>query len=190
MASGPKLVADRTEHGTEARGEHQALESLQPSLTLAHGVVRVLDSVVLAPAAEMGDARHDSGFRRGVARQPVGYDGARYHSSSPQELAKEALRGACAPTALNEDVEHLAGIIDGPPEPAAFPVDHQTEFIEVPDVRARPSRASQSSGVLHAEAQRPKADGFVRDLNPSGPASTRRRHAGSHRSGSRATRND
>src|SRR5262245_64825216 len=67
MASGPKLVADRTEHGTEARRVHQALESLQPSLTLAHGLVRVLDSVVLAPAAEMGDARHGGGFRRGVA---------------------------------------------------------------------------------------------------------------------------
>jgi hypothetical protein len=32
----------------------QALEPLQPSLTLPDGLVRVLDAVVLAPAAEMG----------------------------------------------------------------------------------------------------------------------------------------
>src|SRR5713226_8324700 len=30
------------------------------------------------------------------------------------------------------------------------------------------ARAPQSSGVLRAEPQRPEADGFVRDLNPSG----------------------
>ena len=35
MAAGPKLVADRTEHGTEARRVPQALEPLQTSLTLA-----------------------------------------------------------------------------------------------------------------------------------------------------------
>ena len=66
MAAGPKLVADRTEHGTEARRVPQALESLQLMLTLAHGLVRVLDSIVLAPAAEMGDARHDDRLGRGL----------------------------------------------------------------------------------------------------------------------------
>jgi hypothetical protein len=60
----------------------------------------------------MGDGRHHDGFRGGVARQPVGDDGARHHSSSPQEFPTEALGGTCAPTALNEDIEHLAGVID------------------------------------------------------------------------------
>ena len=73
MAAGPKLVADRTEHGTEARRVPQALEPLQTSLTLADGLVRVLDAVVLAPAAEMGDGRHHDGLRRRVARQPIGH---------------------------------------------------------------------------------------------------------------------
>ena len=40
MAAGPKLVADRTEHGTKARSVPQALEPLQTSLTLADGLVR------------------------------------------------------------------------------------------------------------------------------------------------------
>src|SRR6266851_2679577 len=168
MAAGPKLVADRTEHGTEARGVPQALEPSQTSLTLADGLVRVLDAVVLAPAAEMGDGRYHDGFRRRVARQPIGHDGARHHPESLQEFAKEALRGEGAPAALNQDVEHLARVIDGPPQPAALPIDHQTEFIEVPDVGTRSPRAPQSSGVLRAEPQCPKADGFVRDLNPSG----------------------
>jgi hypothetical protein len=51
---------------------------------------------------------------------------------------------------------------------SALPIDHQTEFIEVPDVRARPPRAPQSSGVLRAEPQRPEPNGFMRYLDPSG----------------------
>jgi hypothetical protein len=66
--------------------------------------------------------------------------------------------------ALNEDIEKFAGVIDGPPQPAALSIDDQTEFIEVPDVGACPSPAPQSSRVLRPE---PQADGFVGDLNPS-----------------------
>jgi hypothetical protein len=53
MSAWPKLIADRTEHRTEARRVPQTLEPLQTSLTLADGLVRILDAVVLAPAAEM-----------------------------------------------------------------------------------------------------------------------------------------
>jgi hypothetical protein len=94
-------------------------------------------------------------------------DRVRHHPESLHEFAKEAFRGERAPTALHQDVENLPRIIDGPPQPAALPIDHQTEFIEVPDVRAL-ARAPQSSRVLRAEPQRPEADGFLRDLNPSG----------------------
>ena len=73
---------------------------------------------------------------------------------SLEEFAKEARRRTSAPVALHLDVEHLTGIIDGPPQPTASPVDHQTQFIEVPDIGARAPRALQSSGVLHAESPR------------------------------------
>ena len=115
MAAGPKLVADRTEHGTEARRVPQALEPLQPSLPLADKLVRILDAVILTPAAKMGDGRDHDSFRRRVARQPIGHDGARHHQKALQELAKEALREARAPAPLNEGVEDFARIIDGPP---------------------------------------------------------------------------
>ena len=90
------------------------------------------------------------------------------HDRSPFKSLRKALRSECAPAALNQDLEHLTGVIDGPPEPAALPIDHQAEFIKVLDVRARLPSALQSSGVLRAEPQRPEADGFVRDLNPLG----------------------
>ena len=84
--------------------------------------MRILDAVILTPAAERGDGRDHDSFRRRVARQPIGHDGARHHPESLQELAKEALRGECVPAALHEDVEDLARVIDGPPQPAPLPV--------------------------------------------------------------------
>src|SRR5215813_2791781 len=120
MAPRPKQVADRTEHRAEARRVPEALEPLQTALTLADRLVGVLDTVVLAPAAKMGDSWQHDGFRRRVARQPISHDGAGHHPKSLQEFAKEALRGPGAPAPLHQDVEHLAGVIDGPPQPAAL----------------------------------------------------------------------
>ena len=62
MAAGPKWVADGTEYGTEARRVPEALEPLQPALAPADRLVRVLDPIVLAPAAKMGDARNTAAF--------------------------------------------------------------------------------------------------------------------------------
>src|SRR6516165_1607327 len=126
MAAGPKLVADHTEHRAEAGCVPEALESLQTVLAPPDGLMRILDAVVLAPAAEMGDGWQHDGFRGRVARQPIGHDGARYHLEVLQELAKEPLRRSGAPMALDQDVEYLTRVIDGPPQPTALPIDHQT----------------------------------------------------------------
>ena len=110
MATGPKLVADRTEHGTEAGRVPEALEALQTVLTPPDGLMRILDTVVLAPAAEMGDGWQHDGFRGRVARQPIGHDGTRYHLEALQELAKEPLRRSGAPMAFDQDVEDLTRV--------------------------------------------------------------------------------
>src|SRR4029453_3114275 len=110
MAAGPKLVDNRTEHGTEARRVPQALEALQTVLAPPNQLVPVLDAVILAPAAQMLDGWQHKGFRCRIARQPIGHDGGRHHRESLQELAKEASRSIGAPAALHQDVEHLARV--------------------------------------------------------------------------------
>jgi hypothetical protein len=59
MTAGSKLVADRAEHGTEVSGVSQALESLQPSLTLANGWCEFSTRLFWR---EIGDGRHHHGF--------------------------------------------------------------------------------------------------------------------------------
>jgi hypothetical protein len=64
MAAWPKLVADRTEHGAEARRVPQALESLQTSLTLANGA----SSRLGCSDASRGDGRRSASRRRSPPR--------------------------------------------------------------------------------------------------------------------------
>ncbi len=80
MAAGPKLVADCTEHGAEAGCVPEALEPLQAVLTPPDGLMRILDAVVLAPVAEMGDGRQHVGFR--------GLKGAGIMTSRPHSTGK------------------------------------------------------------------------------------------------------
>ena len=148
MAAGPKLVADRTEHGTEARGVPQALEPWQTSLTLADGLVRVLDAVVLAPAAE----RRRSASRRPSPSRSSPADRSRWRTAQSvvpsrvceRSASRRVRSGGVEPRCRASRPHHR--------RPAtASRAPHQTEFIEVPDVRARPPRAPRSSGVLCAE---------------------------------------
>jgi hypothetical protein len=97
MAAGPKLVADCTEYGTEACRVPEALEPLQTAITPTDRLVRVLDPIVLAPAAKMGNAWQDGRFRGRIARQPVGHDCARHHSQSVQQFAKDGTAGGRKP---------------------------------------------------------------------------------------------
>jgi hypothetical protein len=151
----PKLVADRTKHRTETRGVPQALEPVQTSLTLAHGLVRVLDAIVLAPAAEMGDGWHHDGFRRRGARQPIGHDGARHHPESLQEFAKEALRGECAPAPLHHDVEHLA--LPSARRPAPAPRLHWLNDRPRNHLRATRGSGEEPLSAPHRVAHHPAA---------------------------------
>src|SRR6266849_361896 len=92
MATGPKLVADHTEHGTEARRVPQALEPLQAALTLADGLVRVLDAVVLAPAAEMGNGRHHDGLRQMSRTSPASSTARHSQPRSPLIIRQSSSR--------------------------------------------------------------------------------------------------
>ena len=79
-------------------------------------------AVVLAEAADMEDG---PASRRLSSLHSSPADRSRWRTAPfvvLQEFAKEALRSECATAALNQDVEHLAGVIDGPPEPAALPL--------------------------------------------------------------------
>jgi hypothetical protein len=100
MAAGPKLIADRTEHGAETGRVPEALEPLQTALTPPDGLMRILDAVVLAPVVEMGDGWQRDGFRGSIARQRSvtmahGTIWSPFKSLRKSRFAARALRWRC-----------------------------------------------------------------------------------------------
>jgi len=58
-----------------------------------------------------------------VAPEPVSNDAKRLLSLATQQPAEEFLGGPLVPARLNQDVDHVAVLIDGPPEILVLAVD-------------------------------------------------------------------
>jgi hypothetical protein len=79
------------------------------------------------------------------------------------------LLGCCFVAAvLYKDIEDMAILINGKPQIMALPVDCQKDLVQVPLVGRLRATASQCIGVLLAKFPTPRADGLIRDEDPTG----------------------
>src|SRR5215217_7963098 len=97
-----------------------------------------------------------------VAGQLVRNHHTRHAGLLLQQLAEQALGGPLVAPALDENVEHEAILVDGPPEPMLLSPDHQAHFVEVPLVSRVWQLAADLVGEALAELARPLAHGDVR----------------------------
>src|SRR6266849_4150948 len=111
---------------TEKRGDHpkgrektlrlsRRLEALYTPLSFSRWLVRVLCSVVEPCTQFMLHRRQDLGLGCGVAAQLVGDNHPGDVLKHLQQFAEELLRSPLVTPRLDEDVEHLAVLVDGPP---------------------------------------------------------------------------
>jgi hypothetical protein len=73
--------------------------------------------------------------------------------------------GGCVavPAGLEQDVDHIAVLVDGAPEVLALPPDGHKEFVQMPGVAHGAMRWRSRRAVGKAEGLAPLPDGFVRD---------------------------
>jgi hypothetical protein len=64
---------------------------------------------------------------------------------------------------LDENVEDLAILVDGPSQVHALASDRDEHFVEVPEWMSGTSMVAQAAGDLRPELGNPPADGFVGD---------------------------
>src|SRR5215210_4182699 len=76
----------------------------------------------------MLDRGHHVCLCRGVAGELVRDHHTRHAGLALQQLAKQALGGLLVAPALDENVEHEAILVDGPPEPVLRSADHQAHL--------------------------------------------------------------
>ena len=105
-------------------------ESTHLPLALARRLMRDLRSIVLVLPGAVNDGRHDRGVGRRIAAQLVRDQTVGRPALSFQDLTKEAHRGPAVAPRLDQDVEEVAVLVDGPPEILSSAVDRHEDFIQ------------------------------------------------------------
>ncbi len=102
-------------------------------------------------------------MRCAVAPQLVGDQPPGLASLTLQQLTEEAF--SCTPIAarLEQDVDHVAVLIDRTPEILPLPPDGHEEFVQVPGVAQVTLSPLEGTGVRGAELSTPLSDGLVGD---------------------------
>jgi hypothetical protein len=105
-----------------------------------------------------------------LARSAVGFEfvgdhDARRFCRLPQKFAHEPSRVGLISSALNQDVENEAVLIDGAPEPMLVATDCDDDFVETPFIATNRGASTNAIGKFSAEFLRPMANGLMAHLN-------------------------
>ena len=84
-------------------------------------------------------------------------------AASLEQFAKERRGGVAISAGLEQDVDDIAVLVDGPPEVLTLATNRHEEFVEMPRVADRPGPMPEPPGVREAEGLAPVPNGFVRD---------------------------
>ena len=117
--------------------------------------MRDFGSIVFVPLRGVNDRRHHDGVGRRVTAQLVRDQTPWRTALSLQELPEEAF--GCMPIApgLEEDVDYVAVLVDGPPEILLAPLDMYEQFVQVPRVAQASLPAPEDPSVRRTELPTP-----------------------------------
>jgi hypothetical protein len=96
--------------------------------------MRYLSAIVGITPCVVVHGRKDYPVRCRVAPQLVCHDATWLVLLSPQQLAKEPFGRAGIAMPLNEYVDYIPVLIDGPPEIVALTLDVHENFVQMPHV--------------------------------------------------------
>lgn len=117
--------------------------------------MRIFRSIVQSFALPMLHARQDLTFGRSITLQFI-CDDHSWHVVQPfEEFAEKSFRRLFVVPALHQDIEHVAVLIDDPPERVGFAVDFQVHHVQMPYVSATRTAATQFVGICLPKCEAP-----------------------------------
>ena len=131
MALKIERVVDGGVDAEEALRRPGRLEPLYLALSPAHGLMGILNPVVLSLALLMTAGQAELPDRRPVGTQLVGNQQFRREALLPEQLAHQPERRTFVASPLNQHVEDLALMVNRAPQvhrPASDPDDHLVEM--------------------------------------------------------------
>src|SRR4051812_36061799 len=148
--------------GPEARkAEHRPGQALDAAVILLDQVVEPAAAAVPGEAPQLALPLHLA-QRAGVAREPVGHDGAWIAGVlATKRLAEETLGRLLVALGAEQEVDGLPGAVDGAVEVAPLPIHPHVSFVDVPRPAARSQVPPHPLLELGGEALDPAVHGRV-----------------------------
>ena len=167
MALQVEGIVDGGVHAQEPLCRCGRFEALHLALAPSHYLMRILGPIVLPQALLMVAGKLKMPDGRAVGAQLVSRHLFRREALLSEQLAEEPDGCALVPSALNQDLEDFALMIDGTPQiqvPARNPDDH---FVEMPSIARSRTAPPQSPGDRRSEFEHPTANALIGDVEPT-----------------------
>ena len=116
MPARTEVLGDGTICREKPLGGPRGLEALQPPFPLARGWMRVLGPGVQRAVLAVYYPWQQLLLRRTVAVELIGHADVRHVPQAFEPLAEELLGGLRVPSALHQEIENMALVIDGTPQ--------------------------------------------------------------------------
>ena len=127
--------------------------------------MRILGPVVQAFVGSLFDVRHDLPPGCSIGAQLVSDHPLRRDTLLLQKTGQQSPGSLGVATALNDFVEHIPVLIDGPPYPLLPASDGDNDFVQVPHIVAAGLLATKATRIIRAELLSPAADRFIGNGN-------------------------
>ena len=165
MSPNGEQVAHNVVDREEPLGLCRRFETPHVALASARRLVGDYGPVVGVAGRVVDHGRHDHAVRGTVAPEAIGDQAAGDTAAPLEQLAKEPRGGVAIPVRLEQDVNDLAVLVDGPPEVLTLATNGHEELVEMPRVADRPGPMPEPPGEREAEGLAPVPNGFVRDAD-------------------------
>ena len=154
-------VANGVVDRKEPLGLCHRFEAPHLPLALPGRLVGDFNPVVGVAGGVVDDGRHDNPVRGAIAPKAIGDQAVRDTTAPLEQLSKEPCGGVAIPAGLEQDVDDLAVLVDGPPEILTPAANGHEEFVQMPRVADWPRAPPEPPCVDHTEDLAPLPNGLV-----------------------------
>jgi len=169
MASYTEQILDHTVEGEKSLSLTGRFESTHLPLPLAGRLVGNFSAIVGVTVHAMCDVAEGGSHGSGIAPEPVSNDAKRLLSLATQQPAEESFGSPLVPMGPNQDVDHVAVLIDGPPEILLLAIDSNEDFVQMPVVSQPTLAPLQFPNIVGTELLTPQPNRLIRhDDSPLG----------------------
>src|SRR5271166_5869542 len=168
MTTGTKVLSDVAERKQEPLSLPGRGEAFHHPFPDSGRLMGVLSPVIEVFRAAMGHRRNQLAVSDPVAGQLVGDNNPRHIPQALEQLAEKSLGCFGVSPRLDQDVEHVAVLVDRAPQVMRDAVDLDENLIEVPFIAGARSAPTQLVGVVRPELGTPGSDRLVGEHHTAG----------------------